>query len=379
MGVNKEDQKKTNRGLVLKLVATGECDTRIELAKVTGLSKTAISQIVNRLIEKNLLVDGEKDTSAEPGRNPVRLSISPQAPYFAGVLINRGILWGVICDIRMNIIKEKTIRRRWQSNEELISDLYDLMDEIMEGQTHVMAMGVSAIGPVSVKEGVILKPMYFEGVGNIRVRDLLSERYQLPVYFDHDNQNAVLVEHLYGNGRGYEDILLVSVGEGIGCGLLVDGKRIHSYTGYAPEIGHISIDYHGIPCACGNIGCLERYVNSKDMLNKLRYVTGMNLPYEELCRIGQNKAQDMVMQEAAHKLAIGILNLLNVMNSQIVLLGYDCVYWPDKYLRQMEDEINSRKFGNRDIHIPVKKTKYLYRAQVLGAAANAVSHELYGE
>lgn len=262
---------------------------------------------------------------------------------------------------------------------ELMEVVYTLLDHMLEGEEQVAAIGAASIGPVSVKEGRIVQPLYFNDVKNIPIRSLLEQRYEMPVYFDHDNQGAALVEQLYGNGRGYQDILLVSVGRGVGCGILVDGQRMHSYSGYAPEIGHISIDHNGIPCICGNVGCLERYVNSTVMHRRFRKALGRDLAYEQFYTMTDRPEIDEILRDQIHKLTQGIVNALNILNSQIVLLGMDCTYWPEKYVALLESEINEKKFGNRDMRIPVKKTRFLYQSQVLGAACNAVSQVFSGE
>lgn len=379
LGVNRDNQKKINRGLVLKLIATGQCTSRIELSRVTGLTKTAISQIVNELILKNYIVEKEKENTTELGRKPVGLEISPMAPRYAGVLVQRGYCEAVLCDMQLQVLKSEKISREWMDPEELMEAVYTLLDHMLEGEDHVAAIGAASIGPVSVKEGMIVHPLYFNDVSNIPIRSLLEERYQIPVYFDHDNQSAALVEQLYGNGRGYQDILLVSVGRGVGCGIVVDGERVHSYSGYAPEIGHISIDQKGIPCICGNAGCLERYVNSVVMHKRFKEASGQDLGYTEFYNMTDQPAIDEIMQDLIQKLTQGIVSTLNILNSQIVLLGMDCAYWPEKYVELLEAEINKKKFGNRDMQIPVKKTRFLYQTQVLGAACNAISQVFNGE
>lgn len=379
LGVNRDNQKKINRGLVLKLIATGQCTSRIELSRVTGLTKMAISQIVTELIAKDYVVESEKENTTELGRKPMGLEISSKAPRYAGVMVQRGYCEAVLCDMQLQVLKTEKICKEWMNPGELMEAVYTLVDHMLEGEDNVAAIGAVSIGPVSVKEGTIVHPLYFNDVSNIPIRRLLEERYGLPVYFDHDNQSAALVEQLYGNGRGYQDILLVSVGRGVGCGIVVDGQRVHSYTGYAPEIGHISIDHKGIPCVCGNVGCLERYVNSMVMEKRFKEALGQDLGYVEFYNMTDHPAVDAIMQEQIRMLTQGIVNALNILNSQIVLLGMDCTYWPDKYVELLEKEINKKKFGNRDMLVPVKKTHFLYQTQVLGAACNAISQVFNGE
>lgn len=379
LGKNKEDQKRSNWGLVLRLIATKQCNSRIDLSKATGLTKTAISQIVGEMMQQGILVESEKELRMETGRNPMKLIISPKAPKFVGILIERTYCAAVLCDFNLQILKREQTRKEWTSEEELLEDVFRLIDHMLSEGFPVAAIGAASIGPVNVAAGRIVNPNYFHGIHDVAIRDILEERYHLPVYFDHDNQSAALAEYLYGNGRGYQDILLVSVGKGVGSGIMVQGHRIHSTYGYAPEIGHTSIDYRGKQCICGNRGCLEQYVNSDVLLPKFHSVTGKELTYEQYMALTDQPEIDQIMQQCIRSLTAGILSTLNVLNSQIILLGMHCCYWPEKYIRQIEQEINRLKFGNKNVHIPVRKVHFLLDSQLLGAACNAMNWIFNGE
>ena len=104
----------------------------------------------------------------------------------------------------------------------------------------------------------------------------------------------------------------------------------------------------------------------------------MDLEYEQFCKMDDARIRS-IMDDAVEKLANGITSALNILNSQIILLCMDCGYWPEEYIRKLEQQINRKKFGNFDMLVPVKKTRFLGRTQVLGAACNAVNQVFYGE
>lgn len=378
LGMNKDFQKRANRGLMLKLIATESCLTRTELAARTGLTKTAISQIINELISKDYIVEKGSRAKTELGRNPVRLDISPDAPEYIGVTISRRFCEVVLCDMKANIKRKETVVREWENAGDIMRSIFSICDRFIRDAKKIAAIGVSCIGPVNIKEGRMLYPLRFHGIGNLPIKKDIEDRYHLPTFFDHDNQSAVLAEQLYGNAKNYNDVLLVGLGRGVGCGILVDGQRVQSYTGYAPEIGHVSIDQNGTQCICGNRGCLENYVRTDVIVNDLIAATGKELSYEEFCSMPDDPAVDRILKEAARKISVAIVNTLNILNSQIVILTLDFCAWDDKYIRYMEEEINSRKFGNRDITIPVRKALFLESAGTIGAACNAINYTFTG-
>ena len=378
-GVNRDYLKKSNRGLTLKLIATKQCASRIDLSKEMGLTKTTISVIVNELMEKGYLVESHKQQTSEPGPNPICLEIGPNAPRFAGLLIQRGYAEAVVCDLNMRIWRYERVERTWSSGGELMDTAFMLLDHMIQSEDNVRAIGVSSIGQVDVKNGMILSPLYFNGIENVAVTAPIKARYDLPVYFDHDNQSAALVEQLFGNGRGYQDILMIGIGHGVGCGIVANGERYHSHTGYPPEIGHVSIDVRGNRCRCGNIGCLETYIMSPAIENKVKEAIGRSMSYQEICQADNVPEIDGIMREMINNLSGAVISLLNILNCEIVLLGLDSIHWPDRYVRLMEDIINERKFSNRKQRTLVKKAGFLDKTQILGAACNAITRCFEGE
>ena len=378
-GVNRSFLKKTNRGLALKLIATRQCTSRIELSREMGLTKNTISVIVGELMEKGYLVETAKQMTNEPGPNPVGLEIGPDAPKYAGVLIQRGFAEAVLCDMTMKIRKYERVEKDWHNKEDLMRAVFRLLDHLLEDEENVSAIGVSSIGPIDIKKGKIVHPLYFHDIADVDISAPLHERYRLPVFFDNDNQSAALVEQLFGNGRGFQDILMVGISHGVGCGIISGGKRYHSYSGYQPEIGHMSIDVHGNKCICGNIGCLETYIASHVIEKKVWAATGLRMEYGEICRTENNPAVEQIMAEMIQDLACALISLLNILNCEIVLLNLDSVYWQDRYVQMLEDIINDRKFSYREHRTLVRKAKFLDKTQILGAACNAVNHCFEGE
>lgn len=273
-GKNRSDYKKVNRGLVMKMIATGRCSTRADLVRSTGLSKMGISNIVTELIHQDLLVETETARVGELGRAPVRLGLSPHAPKVVGLLIDRDRCEAVLCSLDLKVLRRETVTMEDMTGAQLIRLIYQLLDTILLDRVDVVAIGVASIGPISAQAGKILKPFYFYGIHDVEVVRIIQERYHLPVFFDHDNQSAILAESLFGSGRGYNDVLYVGISQGVGCGILSGGQLYCNRRGLPPELGHVSIDIKGRPCGCGNRGCVETYLRTPELLKKLRYHTG---------------------------------------------------------------------------------------------------------
>lgn len=379
-GKNRSDYKKVNRGLVMKMIATGQCSTRADLTRSTGLSKMAISNIVTELIRQHLLVETEAARVEELGRTPVRLGLSPEAPKVVGLLIDRDRCEAVLCSLDLKVLRRETVTMENMTGPQLTDLIYQLLDTILFGRVDVVAIGAASIGPISARAGKILRPFYFYGIHDVEVVRIIQERYHLPVYFDHDNQSAILAESLFGSGRGYNDVLYVGVSQGVGCGILSDGQLYCNRRGLPPELGHVSIDIKGRPCGCGNRGCVETYLRTPELLQKMRYFTGKYFTYEGFCALAeQDERVDNVLTDAVMRLATGIVSIINILNSELILLGNDSVFWPDRYLALLEEEVGRRRFVDWDDRILVKRAYFMRDAALMGAACNAVSPVFEGE
>ncbi|MDO4339011.1 MAG: ROK family transcriptional regulator [Eubacteriales bacterium] len=379
LGVNRDYLKKKNRGLVLKLISTKRCSSRIELSRETGLTKTAISAIVNELIEKKYLAEAEREVTGDLGRNPVGLVVAPESPRYAGILIQRGYIEAVLCDMNLKIYKYERVEQDWKDKDGLMNSIYRSLDHMLENENRIIGIGVSSIGPIDIKAGKIVDPGYFDGIQDVEITVPLSERYKLPICFDHDNQSAALVEQLYGNGKDYQDLLMIGIGKGVGCGIIMGGQRYQSNSGYSPEIGHVSIDHHGKKCRCGNTGCLEMYIGSHYVSQKVYEKTGKRIEYSEFCKKEDDPVIREIMEELIDNLAAAVISLLNMFHFEAILLGMDSVYWPDTYVEMLEDQINEKKFSNKNDRTVAKKVSFLEKTQVLGAVCNAINCTFEGE
>lgn len=380
VNADREDMKKKNRGMVLKLVATGRCSSRIELSKTMGLTKTAISKIVAELIENGFLAETKKQENAELGRNPIGLDLADTAPLLAGVLIMRDYCEAVLCNMKLEIVKHQKVYQSWNSKEELMETVYSVMDQVLYGAEHVGGIGVASIGPLDSIEGVIEAPPLFHGIHDVPVAKLLKERYHLPVVCDNDNQSAALAEKLFGKGKDSSDILLVGLSNGVGCGIISGDEKYQSSSGYTPEIGHLSIDYKGERCVCGNRGCLEMYLNSPGVLKRMREVTGKFYDYKTFCQLAtEEPTVGVIFEELVEKLSAGLVSVVNILNPELIIIGHDGAWWPQKYLQMLEEEINSRKFSNKQNRIRVVSASYGETTAVLGAVCNILTGYFQGE
>lgn len=141
---------------------------------------------------------------------------------------------------------------------------------ISESSVPVLAAGVGSVGPLDQKTGRILNPVNMPSWGIVPLVETLSDSLGIPVYLDNDANAAALGEYRFGAGRGVEDMVYITISTGIGGGAILDGKVYHGASGNAAELGHVSIDFRGEKCGCGNLGCIEQYASGTAIARRTR-------------------------------------------------------------------------------------------------------------
>ncbi len=379
LGTKRIDVKKHNRGQILKLIATGTCNNRVELVAHMGMTKMAISNMVTELSDKGLLREGGVDLIDGVGRNPISLRIPGNAPKTIGILIQRDRCEAVLCDFCLNVLHRKTVKLDQPEKKKLIAIIYSLVEAMLAYEKNILGIGISSIGPIDFDRGLILNPPYFFGIHDIPVAGLLEDRYSLPVFMDHDNQSAALAELLYGNGKNRDSFMLLGMARGVGCGIVKNSMLYVDSRKLAPEIGHVSIDYKGKRCICGNCGCLELYVNTNEIQGRLRKAVELPLSFEEFCDMKEDDRISEIFEDVTEKLASALVSTINLLNLDLILLGYDGVHLPEKYVKRLDDRINEYKFAKDRSRTQVKKAYFREDSQLLGAVCNVLSNVYEGK
>lgn len=370
-GQNSTDSKYYNRGLILQLIATGQCRTRIELARATGLTKMTVTNIVAEFMEKQILTECEEELTEVCGRNPILLQISEEAPKVIGLLIFRDRMEAVLCDFTMQILQRERIDFTKLTEQQLVENAFCLVDAMLSREKHVAGIGVAVIGPVDINTGTLLNPVRFYGIHDLPILSILKEKYQIPVYLDHDNNSAALAEKLYGVGKHTQDFLFLGISNGIGSGIISNGEVYHSRRGLESEVGHVSIDYRGPLCSCGNRGCLEMYASVFTTLKQLREKTGKMESYAYFCH-QKDRVVEEIFEDTIEKISAALVSSIHILQPELIVLGHECMEWDDRYVKMLEDRINEKKMAKDSQMIPVKKAYFGKDAQLTGAASNVM-------
>jgi glucokinase len=175
----------------------------------------------------------------------------------------------------------------------------------------------------------------------VRIVEEVSERLQVPVYIDNDINVAALGEMFSTSRERLESWAYISVATGVGSGIILNGQILRGFAGGAGELGHVSVNHQGIVCSCGSRGCLENYISSPAVSQRLGDVGD----YSDCFRIlsSRVKAQEpvalRVYEETVDYLATAIISILNLLNPFAVIIGGDILELGDAFLEDLRDEV----------------------------------------
>jgi len=220
----------------------------------------------------------------------------------------------------------------------LSSAVAETMAQAKLKMSDIAGIGIAAAGIIDTKEGIVTTSPNLPGWRDVPLRDIIAERLGLTTYLINDASAAALGEHRFGAGRGVDNLIYLTVSTGIGGGIIIDGELYLGADGCAGEIGHMIIETHGPQCNCGKFGCLEalasgsamtkesvRRLNQGEKSSIIRLVDGRleGITAETVslaARKGDSLACDIVARAATY-LGIGLANLVNIFNPELIVIG----------------------------------------------------------
>jgi glucokinase len=252
------------------------------------------------------------------------------------------------------------------------------------GRPTIAGVGIGSPGPLDRESGIVLNTPNL-GWRNFPLRDLISNEVGVPCWLDNDANCATFGEWWMGAGSGARSLIGVTLGTGIGGGIVLDGELYHGVSDAAGEIGHMTIDFTGRKCKCGNYGCLEAYASGPNIA--ARAVEGIEAGAEsslldmvdgQLDRIEAHTVYEAVVQgdtyanevmvETAKILGAGVANLINIFNPECVVIAGGVTRAGDHLFVPLRSEIRRRAFQSAADACRVVPAKLPETAGVIGAA-----------
>ena len=255
----------------------------------------------------------------------------------------------------------------------------------------VAAVGVGSPGPLDSKAGVVLFTPNMAGWNNVPVRDTLQADLGRPVVLENDANVAAYGEFRCGAGRAVRNMFLLTLGTGVGGGIVLDGRLFRGTTDTGAELGHIIVQHNGRRCGCGNHGCLEAYASATAVVGRFAEAmaageaTHLDAGKDATCKdifdaaAAGDRLAVRIVEETAEYLAIGITSILHVLNPEMVVLTGGMMGAGDAFLDQVRRHVGRTAFESARKGCTICWSTLGGDAGILGAALAAEAFDRTGQ
>ena len=320
-----------NRSVILNSIKANGPIGRADVARATELSPATVTAITAELIENGFVYEKAAGDSSG-GRPQILLAINPLGGYVVGIKLMEDHAIGALTDLEANILQRHQLPLEDRSGESAIQVMATMVEKLLTmgsvQRSKLIGVGVGLAGIVDSNHGILRQSPYF-GWRNMPVRDSLKQLLQVPVFIDNDVNTFTLAERLFGSGQDIRDFLTVTIGRGVGLGIVTNGQFYRGAGGGAGEFGHIVVDPEGPLCECGKRGCLEALVSDPALVSQAQQVVNTaGLDYsvnnvDDLVQLSNNGEvfAMAILRRAGEIFGQSIANLINLFNPARVLIS----------------------------------------------------------
>ena len=383
--------KRTNRGHILNQLKLDGALSRAELSRKTGLSRSTCSALVDELLAAQLVVELGKDRSSG-GRRPTLVDINYTAGRAIGIKVMPDSVVGALVDLTGKVLEDR--QRTFSADDghrACVSAVADTVAALSRsgsaGTTPILGIGIGMGGRIDYHTGTLLESSILPW-RNLPFASLVEEKTGIPVYLENDVNTFALGENHFGAGKPYRDYLCITLGQGIGAGIVIDDRLYKGAHHGAGEFGHTKIvaGPEARRCTCGEYGCLEAYASTPAILADARERIAAAVPdgigdtaameaLGQAARNGDSRAA-AVFEDAGRQLGIGLSTMVNVFDPEVILVGGEGTAYADLLEPAFRDALRENTVYSLADEIPVIVLPYEPDMWARGLAAMVMMERL---
>lgn len=367
---NSSKVKELNKKIILKTIQDNEEVTRAELVKTTGLAPSSVTRLTRELIQEGYLIESGVIYRNFPGRNGIKLKLNSNKwkTLAFDVGVNETIVGVGFFDSNVEVLEKINTPKKVEEFFKVVKRIY----EKYASTYHFSRIAFSIPGMCNMKSNEILLAPNL-GWKNVKIPDHL--KLDIPIIVDNEANLSLLAEQAKSKDlKNVKDAVFIVVREGVGTGLMINGSiyRGHSFT--AGEAGHMTIDIQSnVKCHCGSTGCWELYSSIswpiKDYGKKLKGKT----PIEKFENLKRQKDAKRTILKFAKNLAIGIVNIVNTVNPELVVLGGEIADMPSYFYEEIQNIVNEKALEYATIGLKIRPSIFKNESSnLVGAVVIAV-------
>lgn len=347
---------------------------RAELARRLGLSAGSLTRLTRPLVDAGLLVEGPSDVHSRTGRPSLPLDVQPASRRFVGVKITGDALFAVVTDLRSTVLAEHQVALPARGPDAVVAAVVDVVARLRTDHPDIAGLGIGVGGHVVGRRDVTRAP-FLGWTGTVPLGGRLRTATGLPIVVENDVRALTVAEHWFGAGRGLRSLAVVTVGVGVGCGIVVHDRLVGGTRGAAGAVGHRMVG-GGAVCAQGHRGCATAMLTSGAMCGAVAQALGRPVTYEQvlaLARAGE-PAAGRVVDDAAQALGRLVADITAVVDPALVVLTGDGIGLVEVARAQLDAALSTAPEGGHPGApcVPVQVRPFPFTEWARGAAAVAV-------
>ena len=316
----------------------------------------------------------------------------PKPPVLSIDLGGTKIITAIVSNNGQIVAKEYCLTLAEEGPPSVINRVLSAIDHLLSVKnmdlSQLDSISLAAAGAIDFDQGLITSSPNLPGWHDIPLRDTVKEKYGVNTFLINDASAAALGEHRFGAGKGIRNLIMLTVGTGIGGGIIINGELYLGAGGSAGEIGHMTIDVNGPRCSCGNIGCLEtlasgtavareaiRRISQGESSSLTEIVFGniedITAEKVDIAAAGGDSLAAEVISQAATYLGVGMVNLVNIFNPEMIIVGGGMAKMGDRLLNPARQVVRERAFQLPAQAVCIVPAQLGEDAGVIGAAVFA--------
>jgi predicted NBD/HSP70 family sugar kinase len=313
-----QQTKAHNDSLVLSTIYEADQISRAAIARRTGLSRTSVGEAVAELLERDLVEEiGRAQPSA--GKPPILLRVKSDARHLIGVDLSGSEFRGAVFNLRGEVRHALNLPRDGRSGAEALELAYTLIDRLVsEASAPLLGLGIGTPGLIDFQRGSQVHWAVNLDWLDVPLRELLAQRYTLPVHVLNDSQAAAMGEYFFGASHEARNLIVIKCEEGLGAGIVLEGRLVHGDHFGAGEIGHLVFSDDGSACRCGNSGCVETVASASAIVRAAR---AHSIEAVRLACSSGDPVACRAVGEAGRGLGLAVATLVGTLNVRDLVIA----------------------------------------------------------
>jgi predicted NBD/HSP70 family sugar kinase len=371
-------------GVLFQVVRDGQASSRADLARITGLARSTVSQRVDALLGMGLLVEQGGGTSTG-GRPPTQLAFDAGAGVILCADLGATHCRLAIADLECRVLASMPAEMDIAEGPDVVlawlqERFAELLKEAGRKRADVRGIGIGVPGPVEFAAGRAVSPPIMPGWDGVPLPPYFAHRYPgVPVLVDNDVNVMALGEHWTSWRHTVDDLLFVKVATGIGCGIVADGTIHRGADGTAGDLGHVQIaDAGDTLCRCGNRGCVEAVASGGALARELSSIgvdAADSRDVVRLVRAGNAQAITLVRQ-AGRLVGEVLAGAVNFFNPSVIVIGGDLAHAHEQFFAGVREVVYRRSTALATQHLELARSRLDDTAGIIGCAVTVIEQIL---